>query len=32
MSNAVAVEVIATKILEIRGKKVLLDRDLRKTR
>ncbi len=28
MSNAVAVEVIATKILEIRGKKVMLDRDL----
>ncbi len=30
MSNAVAVEIIATKILEIRGKKVMLDRDLAK--
>ncbi len=28
MSNIVSVEVIATKILEIRGKKVMLDRDL----
>jgi hypothetical protein len=28
MANIVAVEVIATKILEIRGKKVMLDRDL----
>jgi hypothetical protein len=28
MSNAIALEVIATKILEIRGKKVMLDRDL----
>lgn len=28
MVNAVSVEVIATKILEIRGKKVMLDRDL----
>lgn len=28
MPNAIAVEVIATKILEIRGKKVMLDRDL----
>lgn len=30
MSNAIAVEVIATKILELRGKKVMLDRDLAK--
>lgn len=30
MSNAIAVEVIATRILEIRGKKVMLDRDLAK--
>ncbi len=30
MPNKVAVEVIATKIIEIRGKKVLLDRDLAK--
>jgi hypothetical protein len=30
MSNAIAVEVIATKILEIRGRKVMLDRDLAK--
>lgn len=28
MSNAIAVEVIATRILELRGKKVMLDRDL----
>ncbi len=28
MPNKVAVEVIATKIIEIRGKKVMLDRDL----
>jgi len=28
MADIVAVEVIATKILEIRGKKVMLDRDL----
>ncbi len=28
MSNIVSVEIIATKILEIRGKKVMLDRDL----
>jgi len=28
MANIVAVEVIATKILEVRGKKVMLDRDL----
>ncbi len=30
MPNAIAVEVIATRILELRGKKVLLDRDLAK--
>lgn len=30
MSNAISVEVIATKILLIRGKKVMLDRDLAK--
>ncbi len=30
MANAVSVEVIAAKILEIRGKKVMLDRDLAK--
>jgi len=30
MSDTVAVEVIATRILEIRGKKVMLDRDLAK--
>jgi len=30
MSNAIAVEVIATRILELRGKKVILDRDLAK--
>lgn len=30
MSNTMAVEVIASKILEIRGKKVMLDRDLAK--
>lgn len=30
MSNAIAVEVIATRILELRGKKVMLDRDLAK--
>jgi len=30
MSNAIAVEVIATKIFEVRGKKVMLDRDLAK--
>ena len=30
MSNAAAVEVVATKILEIRGKKVMFDRDLAK--
>ena len=30
MYNAIAVEVIATKILEIRGRKVMLDRDLAK--
>jgi len=30
MSNTIAVEVIATKILELRGKKVMLDRDLAK--
>jgi len=30
MSGTVAVEVIATRILEIRGKKVMLDRDLAK--
>ena len=30
MSNVVAVEVVATKILEIRGKKVMFDRDLAK--
>jgi hypothetical protein len=28
MSNTIAVEVIATKILEIRGRKVMLDREL----
>jgi hypothetical protein len=28
MSNRISVEIIATKILEIRGKKVMLDRDL----
>jgi hypothetical protein len=28
MSKMVAVELIATRILEIRGKKVMLDRDL----
>jgi len=30
MSNTIAVEVIATRILELRGKKVMLDRDLAK--
>lgn len=30
MSNAIAVEVIATRILGLRGKKVMLDRDLAK--
>ena len=30
MSNAIAVEIIATRILELRGKKVMLDRDLAK--
>ncbi len=30
MANLVSVEVIATKILEIRGKKVMLDKDLAK--
>ena len=30
MSKSIAVEVIATRILEIRGKKVMLDRDLAK--
>jgi len=30
MSNAIAVEVIATRILELRNKKVILDRDLAK--
>jgi phage regulator Rha-like protein len=30
MSNAIAIEVIATRILELRGKKVMLDRDLAK--
>jgi len=30
MSNAIAVEVIATRLLEIRSKKVMLDRDLAK--
>ena len=30
MSNTIAVEVIATRILEIRGRKVMLDRDLAK--
>ena len=30
MSNAITVEVIATKILELRGKKVILDKDLAK--
>jgi phage regulator Rha-like protein len=30
MSNSIAVELIATKIFEIRGKKVILDRDLAK--
>jgi phage regulator Rha-like protein len=30
MSKAIAVEVIATRILELRGKKVMLDRDLAK--
>ncbi|MFH0739464.1 MAG: ORF6N domain-containing protein [Candidatus Omnitrophota bacterium] len=30
MSNAIAVEVIATRILELRGKKVMLGRDLAK--
>jgi len=30
MTKAIAVEVIATKILEIRGKKVMFDRDLAK--
>jgi len=30
MSNAIAIEVIATKILELRGNKVMLDRDLAK--
>jgi len=30
MSNAIAVEVIATRILELRGKRVMLDRDLAK--
>ena len=28
MSNAIAVEVIATRIIELKGKKVMLDRDL----
>ena len=28
MANEISVEVIATKILEIRGKKVMLDKDL----
>ena len=30
MSNVIAVEVIATRIIELRGKKVMLDRDLAK--
>jgi len=30
MSKAIAVEVIATRILGLRGKKVMLDRDLTK--
>ncbi|MDD5595886.1 MAG: ORF6N domain-containing protein [Candidatus Omnitrophica bacterium] len=30
MSKEIAVEVIATRILEVRGKKVMLDRDLAK--
>ncbi len=30
MSNAIAVEIIATRILELKGKKVMLDRDLAK--
>ena len=30
MSKSIAVEVIATRILELRGKKVMLDRDLAK--
>jgi len=30
MSNAIAVEIIATRISELRGKKVMLDRDLAK--
>lgn len=30
MSNSIAVEVIATRILELRGKKVMLDQDLAK--
>jgi len=30
MSNAIAIEVITTRILELRGKKVMLDRDLAK--
>ena len=30
MSKSIAVEVIATRILEISGKKVMLDRDLAK--
>jgi len=30
MSKAIAVEIIATKIMELRGRKVMLDRDLAK--
>lgn len=30
MSKAMAVEVITTRILELRGKKIMLDRDLAK--
>ena len=30
MSNAISIDVIATKILLIRGKRVMLDRDLAK--
>lgn len=30
MSNVIAVEVIATRIIELRGKKIMLDRDLAK--
>jgi len=30
MSNAIAVEVIATRIIELKGKRVMLDRDLAK--